>query len=45
MDHQLKKIQFISIKQSLYESAQIKYNLNIIFFKTLVTINRYTILE
>ncbi len=45
MNHQQKKIQFIGIKQSLYKSDQMKYNLNSILFKTPLTINWYTILE
>jgi hypothetical protein len=36
---------FVDIKQSLYESDQVKYNLNSILLKTLLTIDRYTILE
>jgi hypothetical protein len=39
------KIRLIGIKQSLYKSDQIKYNLNSIMFKTPLTINRYTRLE
>ncbi len=38
-------IQFIYIKQSLYESDQIKCNLNSILFKTPLTIIRYIILD
>ncbi len=45
MDHQQKRIQFIGIKESLHEWDPIKCNLNSILFKTLLTINRYTILE
>ena len=45
MDHQQKMIQFIGIKQSLYKSDPVKYNLNSILLKTLLTIDRYTILE
>ncbi len=44
MDHQQKRMQFIGIKQSLYESDQIKCNLNSILFKTPLKI-RCTILE
>jgi hypothetical protein len=43
MDH--KRIQFIGIKQSLYESDPIKYNLNSILLKTPLTIDGNTILE
>jgi hypothetical protein len=45
MDHQQKMIQFIGIKKSLYESDQIKCNLNSTLFKTPLTIDRYIILE
>jgi hypothetical protein len=45
MDHQQKRIQFIGIKQSLYESDPIKYDLNSIWLKTPLAIDRYTILE
>ncbi len=45
MDHQQKRIQFIGIKQLLYESDQIKCNINSILFKTPLIINRYAILE
>ncbi len=44
-DNQQKKIQFIGIKQSLYKSDPVKYDLNSILFKTPLTIDRYTILK
>ncbi len=45
MDHQQKEIQFIGITHSLYESDQIKYNLNSTLLKTPLITNGYTILE
>jgi hypothetical protein len=40
MDHQQKRIQLIGIKQSLYESDQIKCNSNSMLFKTPLKIIR-----